>query len=104
MAAIDKVTPTKHKPVDSSHISAAAFSREVGMRETGWFEKLFTAKCQEKHKHAQSENCPFDFKHKKTHQKRIRLRKKDIACATLEIGTKTVNLALLPALQTACHY
>ena len=43
MAEIDKITPLKHKPADSSYISAAAFSREVGMRETGWFEKLFTA-------------------------------------------------------------
>jgi len=40
---INEIDPVKPATNDNSYISAAAFSREVGMRETGWFEKLFSA-------------------------------------------------------------
>ena len=38
-------------------------------------------RCQKKQKHAQARFSIFDLKHKKSRQKSIRLRKKDIACA-----------------------
>jgi hypothetical protein len=58
------------------------------------FAFLWVTDCQKKGKHAHRKFCPFDFNHKNTHQKSIRLLKKDIVCANKIEGVKAAFPAL----------
>jgi uncharacterized protein (DUF2225 family) len=51
--------------------------------------------CQKKGKRAHGKFCPFDFNHKNTHQKSIRLLKKDTVCANKIEDVKAAFPALV---------